>query len=138
MDNYLRLTWSTSRARDTYGYNVARLEDTETHKQYRCNGGGYDMVGTVFAEWLQDRYQERLWGIREQAYYIRSVGNSTTEQSGLYGMTWTEDDVRLDGGCGLESIRRIAKEIGLEVRSTVDRRGHTDGFIVHDTRGGAL
>jgi hypothetical protein len=130
-DNYLRLTWSTSRAVDTYGYNIARLDDTETHKRYRCNGGGYDMVGTVFAEWLQDRYQGRLQAIGSRAYYV----GTTVHADGFYGMRYLPSGtVTLDGGCGLESIRRIAQEIGLEVRQTVTKRGHVDGFIVHDTR----
>jgi len=57
---YLALSWSVSRGRDTYGYNICRLDVEHGGKRYRCNRGGYDMVGTVVADWLCGTYQERL------------------------------------------------------------------------------
>lgn len=44
----LDLTWSTSKARDTYGYNITRLDDSISGKRYKTCGGGYDMIGTVW------------------------------------------------------------------------------------------
>lgn len=129
---YLELKWTVSRARDTYGYNVVTLTDQATSKgkRYRASGGGYDMVGTVFGDWLDDTYQDRLWAIREQAYSIVSVGNRTTNTDGFYGMTWNEDKVTTDGGCGLESMRKIAEAIGVHVKATWNRKGHTTGFMI--------
>lgn len=49
---FLALKWTVSRARDTHGYNVVTLTDTSTDRSFRAIGGGYDMEGTVFAEWL--------------------------------------------------------------------------------------
>jgi hypothetical protein len=102
-------------------------------------GGGYDMTGTVFADWLQDVAQDELQGIADRAYTIYrtpcSFGDDglpyTRNEDGLYGMTVTGGGpVRLDGGCGLESMRRIADAIGLSVRSIVNRRGSVAGFTV--------
>lgn len=39
----LALSWSVSRGRDTYGYNICRLDDTSTGERFKCMGGGYDM-----------------------------------------------------------------------------------------------
>lgn len=58
--NHLRMSWSVSRGRDTYGYNICKLTDGNTGKQYRCMGGGYDMQGTVFGDWLEANYPDRL------------------------------------------------------------------------------
>jgi hypothetical protein len=53
----------------------------------------------------------------------------------IYGMTSRMCDgetvrVLLDGGCGIESMLEIAREIGLRVDRTSDRKGHTTGFYV--------
>lgn len=57
---FLSLSWSVSRGRDTYGYNIARLDDRNTGERFRCMGGGYDMVGTVFGDWLEKTFQSEL------------------------------------------------------------------------------
>lgn len=53
--NYLSLSWSISRGRDTYGYNIARLDDHATGKRYRCSGGPWWPVcvanGASLAPW---------------------------------------------------------------------------------------
>ena len=124
----LSVSWSVSRGRDTYGYNICRLDDTTTGKRYRCMGGGYDMVGTVFAEWLEGVHQERLQKIRNQAFYYNGFERN---EKGLYGMRRRDDGtVSLDGGCGIDSMRRIAKACGLTVEWRGDRKGNTVAFIV--------
>lgn len=133
-------SWSVSRGRDTYGYNICRLDDTATGKRYRCMGGGYDMTGTVLAEWLQDVFQDRLRAIADESYAVAREGQgyAVVNQPDLYGMTahYAAGEsaplvrVSIDGACGLSSVERIAKRIGVEVRHIVNRRGHTVGFTV--------
>jgi hypothetical protein len=137
MATLLQISWSVSKAHDTYGYNIARLEDTDTGKRYRCSGGGYDMTGTVFGDWLQDRYQDRLITIADRAYYYYGSGHSYTKSTApdtLYGMAHelTAGKVHLDGGCGIESMRRIAEAIGLEVKGHVNRKGNVTAYTVTD------
>lgn len=147
----LNLSWSVSRGRDTYGYTICRLDDTDIGKRYRCNGGGYDMVGTVLGQWLSDRYADRLLAIKERAHVTytyptddakartRSENNSADR---LYGMALIEqvgsgkEFISLDGACGSSSMLAIAKAIGLEVRymPTVGRSRTSKGFIVTDTK----
>lgn len=134
---YLSLSWSTSRARDTYGYNIVRLTDQTTRKSFSTMGVGYDMVGTVFGKWLESAHDGLLQQFAGLAYSQRDVrGEFTVREDGLYGMSAKVADdgraalVRLDGACGIESMLRIANTIGLEVRRTWDAKGQTTGFIV--------
>ena len=55
----LEFRWSISRGRDTYGYNICSLW-VDGYKVAACNGGGYDMEGTVFAIWIESNFQKRL------------------------------------------------------------------------------
>lgn len=103
------LRWTISRARDTEGYNVATLY-IDGRKVGRCNGGGYDLVGTVFAEWLQNAFAKRIVLLPENRYY----GLHVQEDGGFY----------LDGACGIESMERIAKAIGVTWREI--QRGGRD------------
>jgi hypothetical protein len=138
---HLELSWTTSRGRETYGYNIVRLVDTSTGERFRAMGGGYDMTGTVFGEWLQTTYQDRLREIAGEAHQSVMKNDEgpwgrTYNDHGLYGMTLHKHDgsVHLDGACGLSSMQRIAERVGLEVRAIVNRRGSTTGFLVNDTR----
>ena len=132
----LALSWGVSRGRETDGYTICRLDDQSTGKRYRCMGGGYDMVGTVFGEWLEDVHQDRLQAISDRAHYdyTKPVDDRVSD-SGLYGMVRHRDGKRvtLDGACGLESMQRIAREIGVElIRTYVARgrnRGNTTGWV---------
>lgn len=140
---HLSLSWGTSRGRETYGYTICRLTDDSTGKVYRCMGGGYDMVGTVFGLWLEDVHAEALANIADdRAYYVyeRGVGTKPTGKAdALYGMTlsWVHPRhsiVSLDGGCGIDSMLRIAGAIGLEVtrefKHSGRNRGTTTGWLV--------
>lgn len=141
----LALSWSVSRGRDTYGYNICRLDDTSTGERFKCMGGGYDMLGTVFGNWLEETYQADLLAIKGRAnIQVSPEGvrkSSAPEGWGdghLYGMAYIEKDNRisLDGSCGLECMIRIAGAIGLEVERDYiakgRRRGETVGWYVSE------
>lgn len=112
---HLSLSWSVSKGRDTEGYNICRLDDGNTGKRYKCMGGGYDMIGTVFGDWLKDVYQAELQANRAVV-------------TGMYGARSREDgSVSLDGACGLECMLDIAKAIGLEVEREYVKKGRNRG-----------
>jgi len=145
MIKQLTLKHSISRAQETYGYSRITLTDTSTGKKYSAVGGGYDMVGAVFGEWLQDNYQAELLAITHKAHYIHD-GHRLTKATEwqpmhqyvtidphkLYGMTYhiAGDRVALDGACGLESMLDIAKHAGLGIQRQTDHKGHLIGFFV--------
>ena len=129
----LNISWSTSRGRDTYGYNICRLDDSRTRKRYRCMGGGYDMIGTVFGDWLADMYAPEIAALFDTRASVDAgyVVKGYRKIPDLYGLTMTPGgDVQCDGGCGIESMIRVAETIGLQVQQTYGRKGRTTGFIV--------
>ena len=138
----LNLSWSTSRGRDTYGYNICRLDDSSTGRRYRTCGGGYDMVGTVLGEWLSDNFQVYLQEIGDRAgsYYSKATGYQShrtadgrnPDRAYLYGMTRNDDTGRItiDGACGTSTVLDIAQAIGLDLVWFGDRKGRTLGYFV--------
>lgn len=126
--DYLAITWSTSRGRDTYGYNICRLDVRSTSQRYKCMGGGYDMLGTVVGQWLQGVYHRRLLDFMlsiphaDEPYGIRL--HYSTERRPAH--------ITLDGSCGIESMVHIAEAIGISLSRTYDRKGRTVGYTITD------
>lgn len=137
--NHLVISWSTSKGRDTYGWNICRLDDRKTGKRYKTTGGGYDMIGTVFGEWLADYYQADLLALVKDLMRnpeaFEDCGYSVSgyiKFKDLYGMTYNTKNGRvdLDGACGINSMQAIARAIGLEVQWEGNRKGQTTGYYV--------
>ena len=131
--NHLALSWSISRGRDTYGYNICRLDSRDSGKRYRCMGGGYDMTGTVVAEWLVAEHQDKL-GALVCSIELEPVNGRTMagylKAPTLYGLTvYPDGSVHVDGACGIESVRRIAEACGIELQRLSNRKCYTIGFI---------
>lgn len=120
MDTSLTVKWTISRARETYGYNVVTLRDATTRERYKANGGGYDMLGTVFGLWLADVWQDRIKSLDPELFY------------GLRRLS--DGRMFADGGTGLEAMIRIAEASDLTVRKTIDGKGSVVGFVVTDER----
>lgn len=154
-DFYLALSWSISRGRDTYGYNICRLEAPAFQRQagvkvkakrYRCHGGGYDMTGTVVADWLCDRYRERLVVLartRAHTFYDAQGMNPRHEnkRDELYGLVYYSEGTAggerasMDGACGLSSVERVAAAIGVSLSQDYRPKGRGErlkGFMVTD------
>lgn len=113
--------WTVSRGYGTYGYNICSLWLREgfgkPHKVASCNGGGYDMQGTVLGEYLQDNYQDRLLKLFETSKKDESH-SGLIYATDFYGMAKVKTKggykISLDGTCGLSSIENIGRAIGLE------------------------
>ena len=131
----LKITHGTSRAQDTYGYNTVTLTD-EQGRRFKCMGGGYDMFGTVLAQWLTAAYPERTADLAPRAYYVFREGTGTqVNKDGLYGVYHDASAGRtwLDGAVGRTTVERLAKdEYGLTIKATVNGKGHTIGWTVTD------
>jgi hypothetical protein len=126
----LHFKWTISRGQNTYGYNICTLL-VDGEKVASCNGGGYDMQGTAYANWLQNAYQSRLAmfmienGVNEQTpcntYSTKNGVIRRYELSGYYGMWMSvnpdgKSEVILDGGCGFSCMEKIAKAIGIRLK----------------------
>ena len=148
MDSILEFRWTTSRARESYGWNICTLY-FNGKKVASTRGGGYDMKGTALGNWAMEQFQERLQDIAHLAYsnyariekaYVdipRIQGAAT-----LYGMTtqWTGMDldrkpqhVSLDGGCGWESVINVLKKIGVQVEYRSGDGQKRQMYTVRDT-----
>jgi hypothetical protein len=130
----LEFKWTVSRGRDTDGYNICTLWDAKTGKRLAsCKGGGYDMEGTSFGDWVETRFQDELLELanrkpvdkynKDSKEWERVPTDNKYRGSGseLYGLTaYTKGGeivkVSLDGACGFESIQRIFNALGLEVK----------------------
>lgn len=133
----LKITHGTSRARDTQGYPIVKLTD-EQGRTFRTMGGGYDMFGTVLADWITSAYADRVAELAPRAYYtFRKSEGTQVDRDGLYGVYHDATDGRvwLEGGVGESTIQRIARdELGLTIRNIVNGKGHTVGYAVEDNR----
>ena len=144
---FLTVKHSTSKARDTYGYNRVALIDQATGNRYATCGGGYDMLGSCLGQWLQSNHQNELLKITQHAacQYDKTTGfeslydpSQWTKPDGmLYGMTRNTDvindkllSVSLDGACGFESMAKIARAAGLTVNLYHDKKGHLTSLFV--------
>jgi hypothetical protein len=125
---------TVSHGRDTDGYNICTLWDAKTGKRLAsCKGGGYDMEGTSFGDWIDTRFQAELLDLANREpvdKYNKDTSNwervptdnkyrgSGSEFYGLAAYTKGGEIVKvtLDGACGFESIRRIFNALGLEVK----------------------
>lgn len=81
----LEFRWTTSRARDSYGYNVCTLY-VDGCKVASCNGGGYDMQGTCLGIWVEREYADRLRKLRPAKIRKQNQGR------GFYGLTFHDPD----------------------------------------------
>jgi len=63
----LEFVWTVSKARDSYGYNIMTLY-VDGKKATQCNGGGYDMKGTVLGNWVASHFKNQLLGLKEEFY----------------------------------------------------------------------
>jgi len=136
--NRLALSWSVSRGRDTYGYNICRLDSRNSGRRYRCSGGGYDMVGTVLGDFLECEYQDQLRALvsalplEDCGYSVKGYRRVKEDMNpSFYGLTVKPDgSVSLDGACGFDSMRRIARALGLNLETETNKKGHAVAYYV--------
>lgn len=118
----LEIKWTVSRGADTYGYNICSLW-CRGKKLASCSGGGYDMAGTVLADFIKMIFPDELRTLTANA-----GGN---EAGGFYGLRFSIErgdkwerlrkweqgaSVSLDGGCGFESMEKILNALGYTVQ----------------------
>jgi hypothetical protein len=127
----LKLSWATSRGKDTYGYNICRLDDTSfTGKRYRCNGGGYDMVGTCLGMWVEDVKQAELAKLAHRVHYDYTDKTYVVPKDRLYSLTKLSDGTfSIDGACGVNSVIAVLEALGYEVQNDYPKR-KLEGYYI--------
>jgi hypothetical protein len=97
----LHFKWTVSRGRETYGYNICSLY-VDGRKVSSCNGGGYDMKGTAFGNWVEVAFQDKLQELK-------------LDPKVYYGLSFYKDKYHIDGACGFSSVVRIVEKLGYEL-----------------------
>ena len=64
-ESEIAFIWTTSRARDTYGYNICSLY-LDGEKLTSCNGGGYDMKGTSLGNFVAAVFAPELMKLKPE------------------------------------------------------------------------
>jgi hypothetical protein len=124
----LSLKWTTSRAHDTYGYNVCTLYlnryNGNSEKAARCNGGGYDLAGTALGEMIHHFFRDDLKRLASD------IGSNTpwNTRGTFYGLTFWDVKhkkcrkhykpgfgILLDGGCGFSCMEHILNALGIQL-----------------------
>ena len=123
----LEIVYTTSFARDSYGWNRCTLKVDGVRKS-ACVGGGYDMKGTALGDWMQDEMGEDLKRVKAYNHGIDNRQGFSglcfcridAEAPGrmLYATDWRDGyKVLLDGGYGFERMISILEYLGYNVKS---------------------
>lgn len=126
----------TSKAADTYGYTRVVASDTQTGKKFVATGGGYDMTGTVLAEWAMAHVQDRLDNLTPES---KSVGGHPRKLYGIHcaghpvgAVGKPREHAYLDGGCGHSSIIDVLAACGVTATRVYDRSTRNGKMIGWD------
>lgn len=134
---------TTSRGRDTYGYNICTLY-INGEKVSSCNGGGYDMRGTALGNWMEVQFTEELKGLKAHSNKQNHELVRTGRAKGFYGLfflapneaygsraKWKEGArVHLDGGCGISEMQKILNAIGYGMRYIPTRKKNDALYMI--------
>lgn len=111
----LYFVWSVSRANDTYGCNICTLrEGFKRNKIASTCGGGYDMKGTVLADFIKLHFENELKRLNSKEFYGLSFWNpETKKQCKRYRQG---NKICLNGACGFEPMQAILDKIGFKLK----------------------
>ena len=133
----LKFKWTTSKAQDTYGYNICTLL-VDSQKVSRCNGGGYDMKGTCLGDWIAKEFKKDLLKFKQDFYGLtyhdpnwqpsKEIIKREEEGKSL-GLERYQDFYKqssklptekhtipqIDGACGFRSVEKILNHLGLNI-----------------------
>jgi hypothetical protein len=62
----LQISWGVSRGRGTEGYTTCSLRNQDGRRVAYCNGGGYDMRGTVVGHWVAAAFKKELCALKPE------------------------------------------------------------------------
>lgn len=154
----LEFVWTVSKARDTYGYNIMTLY-VDGKKVASCNGGGYDMKGTVLGNWVAIRFKDDLLKLSQKFIGLTFhdptfdagkavIEGQTVEEREKQGESFgleryqafyaasselpTEKHIvpRIDGATGFTSVERILKAVGYSLTSIPTRSQKRDIYTL--------
>ena len=112
MEKTLEFKWTVSKGRQTYGYNICTLR-VDGKKVSSCNGGGYDMNGTVLGDWIAKEFSNELTKL--EIPWTKRNGDDVQEYYGLsfHDPNYDPGKTIIDGET-IEQREKDGKSVGLE------------------------
>jgi len=104
MNNTYRIVWGTSRGMDTYGYTTCSCIPNNG-KRASCNGGGYDMEGTVLADVFAREFSDE----------IKEYLKKGEEETGSFVRLTDKGEVLMDGAVGTDTVIRFMERCGIRI-----------------------
>ena len=136
----LTFNWTTSRARDSYGYNICTLRDFKDDKIASTCGGGYDMKGTVLGDMINKYFTHELKKLvansgsmdTPSGFYGLSHYNTKSKTSKRRFLKRATSNTRtyVDGGCGFDSMRRILEKIGFKMQFVKETKNSSTYILI--------
>ncbi len=83
----LTIRWGVSRGQNTAGYTTCSLKNGNGKRVAGCNGGGYDLRGTVVGDWVARTFADELRALKEGDFPDRRAGRGKGGPE-LYGLTF--------------------------------------------------
>ena len=147
----LKFKYTTSKGRDSYGYNICSLW-VDGEKQASTCGGGYDMKGTALGNWMARKFEKELLKFNKSFYGLTfhdpnwqpSKEVIDKEKKGLsLGLERYQDFYKqssklptekhtipqLDGACGFESMISILNNMNYYLKY-IDGDNNTSTYIL--------
>ena len=150
----LKFKYTTSKGRDSYGYNICSLW-VDGEKQSSTCGGGYDMKGTALGNWIARKFEKELLKFNKSFYGLTFHDpnyqpskeclkeEEKDELTKLLGSARLRDfhkqssDLptekhtipRLDGACGFESMTSILNNMNYYLKY-IDGDNNTSTYIL--------
>jgi len=150
----LKFKYTTSKGRDSYGYNICSLW-VDGEKQASTCGGGYDMKGTALGNWIARKFEKELLKFNKSFYGLTFHDpnyqpskeclkeEEKDELTKLLGSARLRDFHKqssslptekhtipqLDGACGFESMTSILNNMNYYLKY-IDGDNNTSTYIL--------
>ena len=100
------------------GYGNSKIFDTNQNLVTKASGCGYDRFGTVIGQTMQILFSDELLKLAKRECKTGSITRKGA--ANFYGLFYNTKEKRayVDGGCGIDSMKRILNKIGFELINT--------------------
>lgn len=133
----ISIRWGTSRGRDSYGYTTCSLRNSGGQRVAACNGGGFDMRGTVVGNWLARTFRDELLALKprqmpEQSHYDYNTCKRVDDGRSFYGLTFHDPNFDpskavVGEGCDDRTFGKDGENTGKTV-AQVEQEGKSVGL----------
>lgn len=109
------------------GYGNSKLFDRLGYQITKASGCGYDRFGTVVGQMIEKYFADELLILAKRE--CKGRGKSRKTSNNFYGLFYNKekDYAYVDGGCGIDCMKRILNKIGFELNYINETKGSVTG-----------